>query len=115
MALAYTTVKLGVAGNYRVNIVDVALDATYAAGGYLLSEASLGVSTIHAVVPSMATATDGLLPIYDAVNKKLLIFKGANTVTVTSGNAEFTQAATNDTLVSATTIVRCLVIGDSAT
>lgn len=114
MAIGYTIIKKGVAGNMRIHIVDIALDATYASGGYAITAASCGLGTIHAVV-ALNSTTDGFLPVYDVANGKLQIYKGAATVTVTSGNAAFSEMATNDTLVSATTIVRCVIIGDMIT
>lgn len=105
-------VKKGVAGNMRINVVDVTLDGAYAAGGYALTPAQLGVATVHAVSPIGGTAA-GVLPRYDTANAKLIIYKGASTVTVTSGNAAFTELATNDTIISAATVVRLLVVGDN--
>lgn len=112
MAIAYEIVKKGVAGNLRVNIVDITLDGSYAAGGYALDPASMGVGRVHAVQPTVSTVV-GVLPVYDVANGKLVLYKGANTVTVTSGNAAFTQLANNDTIISASHKVRCVVFGDA--
>lgn len=112
MALGYAIVKKGVAGNFRLNVVDVTLDGAYAAGGYDLDEASLGVSSVSFIAPVNATSV-GVLPVYNHTTGKLLLYKGASTVTVTSGNAAFTELATNDTIISASHKVRLLVMGDS--
>lgn len=113
MAIGYSIIKKGVAGNMRINIVDITLDGSYAAGGYALTAASLGVSTIHHVVPT--PQGDGIVPIWDVTNSKLKLYKGASTVTVTAGNAELTELATNDTIIDANSKVRCVVIGDMVT
>jgi hypothetical protein len=113
MALGYTIVQKGVLGNWQANIVDIALDATYAAGGYTITPASCGVSTIQGFFAQMKTG-ENLLPNYSFTSGKLEILKGASTVTVTTGSGAFSELATNDTYASATVIVRALVIGDSA-
>lgn len=113
MALTYSIVKKGVFGNMRANIVDINLDGSYAAGGYALTPASMGIEgQVHMVLPVNASL-DGVLAVYDTTNSKLALYKGASTVTVTSGNAEFTQLATNDTIIDANSKVRVLVLGDA--
>lgn len=111
MAATYSIVKKGVTVTGRYSIVDVTLDTTYGAGGYALTAASMGVSTI--VGAQVLGQNAAVLPTWDTTNNKLKIYKGASTVTVTSGNAAFTELATNDTLVSGSTVVRLLVWGDS--
>lgn len=116
MAHSYSIVKKGVAGNMRLNIVDITLDGSYAAGGYAITAASCGVGTIHHISPVMSTSGDttkGLLPVYDPATGKLRIYKTGGTTTVTSGNGNLTELATNDTLISSSAKVRCVVIGDN--
>ena len=111
MAIAYASVRRGVSGNFRTNVVDITLDGSYAAGGYALTAASLGVGTILMLIPYVRTG-ENVIAQYDGVNVKLKVLKGASTVTVTSGNAAFSELAANDTLISANTVVRCWVVGD---
>jgi hypothetical protein len=113
MALAASIIKKGVAGNMRINVVDFTLDGAYAAGGYAVTAANCGMSTIHAVAPT--PQGDGIVAIWDVTNSKLKLYKGANTVTVTTGNAELTELATNDTIIDANSKVRALVVGDVVT
>ena len=114
MAIAYSIIRKGVAGNMRINIVDVTLDGSYAAGGYALTAASMGVGTVYNLSPQVIT-NEGVEAQWDQAGAKLRVVKGANTVTVTSGNGAYSELATNDTLISANTKVRCVVIGDMAT
>lgn len=114
MAIGYTIVQKGVLGNWKANIVDIALDGSYAAGGYTIDADSCGVDTIQAFYAHMKTG-ENLLPNYNFTSGKLEILKGASTVTVTTGSGAFSELATNDTYASASVIVRALVIGDSAT
>lgn len=114
MAQSYKIVRRGVAGNLRINIVDVTLDAAYAAGGYVLDAKQLGVASIDLVIPEVITG-EKVSATWVKSTGAVLMLKGASTVTVTTGSAAFTELATNDTLVSATTVVRCVVYGDAPT
>ena len=113
MAIAYTVVSKISVGNAKAVVVDIALDATYAAGGYAITPASFGMNTIFYFQGYMRTG-ENLLVNYNHTAGKLEILKGASTVTVTTGSAAFSELATNDTLASATTIVRAFVVGDIA-
>jgi hypothetical protein len=100
MAIAYTTVAkrpdLGRA------TVDVTLDTSYPANGYVLSASQLGMISVDNVVPVMST-TEGVLPVYTAASAKLKIYKATGTAT------PFTEIASTD--VTASTKVRCDVTG----
>jgi hypothetical protein len=113
MAIAYTVVQKGVLGNWAANLVDIALDATYAAGGYAIDPASCGLAAIQFFQGYMKTGEVFGLD-YNHTTAKLKVYKGAATVTVTTGSGTFSEMATNDSYVSATTIVRALVIGTSS-
>jgi hypothetical protein len=113
MAIAYTVVQKGSLGNWAANLIDIALDATYAAGGYTIDPASCGLSAIAYFQGYMKTGENFVVN-YNHTAAKIEILKGASTVTVTTGSGAFSEMATNDTYVSATTIVRALVIGVSA-
>lgn len=76
MAIAYAPVEKRPADG--ISIVDITLDGSYSAGGYALSNASIGMLTtprqadltyIH------ATATNDFVPVFDPVNNKIKIFK----------------------------------------
>lgn len=110
MAIAYSIVKHGVTGTGRYSIVDITLDGSYAAGGYAITPASCGVAKIYGA--TVLGCNINVLPVFDTTNTKLKILKGASTVTVTSGNAAFTEAATNDTIISGTSVVRLLIQGE---
>lgn len=109
MAIGITKVAKLSMGNARGVVVDIALDATYAAGGYALAGSDVGLSNI-AYFHGYFRTGENLVPNYSHTAGKLEIWKGASTVTVTTGSAAFSECATNDTLVAATTIVRALLI-----
>jgi len=111
MAIAYDIVTKGVAGNMRINVVDVTLDGSYASGGYALTAAGLGMARIFHINAEMKTG-ENLLAQYNHTSGKLEILKGASTVTVTTGSGAFSELATNDTYASTSVIVRLLVVGD---
>jgi hypothetical protein len=109
MALAYAVRRRGQAGDFQIRLVDITLDAAYAAGGYALSSQQMGLGsngTVLAVIPIGARGgffgdwnqTTGLLMIRDASG-----VAGAASPEV--GNA---NAAINGV------VVRCLVIGVGA-
>lgn len=88
MALSYNVVRKNPVAN-RV-VVDITADAAYPAGGWALSNASMGVlSTPDAVNCEVKTA-QGFLPEWDAVNNKLKMWKSA------AGATAFTEAASAD-------------------
>lgn len=114
MAIAYTVVQKGVLGNWAANIVDIAMDGSYAAGGYAIDPASCGVGTIQFLHAYMKTG-ENFVPNYNHTAGKLEILKGASTVTVTTGSGAFSEMASNDSYLSSSVIVRALVIGTSPT
>lgn len=119
MAIAYNIVKKNVAGNMRVNVVDITADTAYPVAGYALTAASLGVGTIHLIVPNLIKATNatnlGLVVIWDQAAGTLKFYKGGATTTVTTGSGALTTVPVNDTYIDANTVVRCVVFGDAPT
>lgn len=74
MALSYNIVGRGSLGNLWVKIVDITLDALYAAGGYDLDERSVGLGangTILAVIP--LGARGGFMPDWNPATGRLLV------------------------------------------
>jgi hypothetical protein len=87
----------------RTTIVDVTLDASYAAGGYALSNASMGVlSNPVSVDATMNYATTQPIPLWDSATNKLAFFK-SNTA------AKVTECANTD--LSTSNVCRLTVIG----
>jgi hypothetical protein len=75
MAIAYKTVAFY--PDMRKSIVDVTLDASYAAGGYALTPASLGFATAPNMVDPqvVTTAGQGFVPSWNQQTGKLQMFK----------------------------------------
>lgn len=77
MALAFSTVHKsspnGV-NNEVFGVIDITLDDSYPDGGWPITPANLGVSTIHLLIPP-ATSAGGLLLQWDAANNKLLTYE----------------------------------------
>ena len=96
----------------KTSFVEVALDGTYAAGGYTLTAANYGLSTILGVIVlGYNGAGAGVLPVWDKAAGKLKLYKGAASTTVTTGSGGFSELATNDTYVSSSALVDLLIIG----
>lgn len=88
MALAYSIVRKNPLA-HRV-VVDITADAAYPAGGWPLTNSSMGVlSTPDAVNCEVKTA-QGFLAEWDSVNNKLKMWKSA------AGATAFTEAASAD-------------------
>jgi hypothetical protein len=88
MALAYSIVRKNALA-HRV-VVDITADAAYPAGGWPLSNTSMGVlSTPDAINAEVRTA-QGFLPEWDQANNKLKMWKSA------AGATAFTEAASAD-------------------
>lgn len=92
-------------------VAEVTGDAAYAAGGYALTAASFGMSSIAAVFPISSSGV--LLPVWIRSTNKLAFYKGASSTTVTTGSGGLTEASTNDTYVSSATAL-LLVLGRPA-
>lgn len=73
MALAYSVKRRGSIGDLNYRIVDVTLDAAYAAGGYTLSPQFLGFGSNGTVVFVLSGPADGFLTEYDEATGKLKV------------------------------------------
>lgn len=109
MAIVASIVKTGVPGDLAYHIVDLTLDAAYPAGGYAITPATFGLSSIDFLHVSGARgsaggATAGLVWEWDHVNSKLKAYRAPAAI-----NLELLEAA--NTMVSTATVLRCLVIG----
>lgn len=103
MALTFGTTKrinIKDAGGWRFGIVDITLDGAYAAGGWEITAANLGISTLYLLIP--ASARSGYVLEWDQVNGKLKAYQEADGATA-MGEID---AGDLDTVV-----VRCLYIG----
>lgn len=77
MALTFTFVDADVFGSKYTRIYDITLDSAYPAGGYAIDPTRLGLSHIMGLVPIGANAIGAVLqPMWDTVNKKLVISAG---------------------------------------
>lgn len=93
MAIAYTRVAFY--PDMRKSIVDVTLDAAYAAGGYALTPASLGFETAPNMVDPqvVTTAGQGFVPSWNQQTGKLQMFKvGAAGAMTECVNTDLTAA-----------------------
>jgi len=80
MAATVTTVKSFVTGDRRVSIVNVTGDASYATGGYALTNQQIGGDLeTDLVIPT--TATTGHTAAWNASTGKLMFFAGGTEVT----------------------------------
>lgn len=113
MAIGVTIVAKLSLGSVEGRIVDIALDASYAAGGYAFTGSSCGLGTIAYFHGYMKTG-ENLVVNYNHTDGKFEVLKGAGTTTVTTGSGAFSELATNDTYASSSVIVRALVIGAPA-
>jgi hypothetical protein len=75
MALAYTLIRK--MPDLSKMIVDITLDGAYAAGGYLLSNPSLGMYAAPDMVDPQVRTGQGFVPLWNQVTGKLMMFKSA--------------------------------------
>lgn len=73
MAIAYKTVR-ALPDVYKA-IIDITLDASYASGGYALSNSSLGMLAKPDMLDFEVRTGDGFVPRWDQANNKLKMFK----------------------------------------
>lgn len=73
MALTYSVKKRLQAGELSIRVVDVTLDAAYAAGGYVLSAQQMGFGLNGQIFLVLASARGGFFFDWDQVNSKLLV------------------------------------------
>lgn len=73
MALGYSIKRRDAFGGTMIRIVDVTLDAAYAAGGYTLDTQKMGFGSNGTVLFVLAGLADGFLTEYDEATGKLKI------------------------------------------
>lgn len=103
MAIAYA--RVATYGDKYQTITDITLDGSYGAGGYALTNASLGMlATPDNVVPQVITPATGLMAEWDKTNNKLKMWK-----TGSATSAIFLEAGAGD--MSSATVVRVEATG----
>lgn len=96
-----------IAGSRVAKVVRLTLDTDYAAGGYALTAATLGLSAIHVV---LANPTGGFILEYDYTNSKMKVLTGDNDAGADGPLVEVADGLNAiDTLTA-----RVLVIGEAA-
>ena len=75
MALTYSIKRRGSAGDLAFRVVDITLDANYAAGGYTLTPQLMGFGSNGSVVFALVGGGGraGFFMEYDQVNNKLIV------------------------------------------
>lgn len=73
MALAYNVRRRGSAGDLNFRMVDVTLDASYAAGGYLLSAQQMGFGLNGTILYVLASNRGGFFFDWDFTNSRLMV------------------------------------------
>jgi hypothetical protein len=106
VALAYSIVDRGTAGDLAFRIVDITLDAAYVSpGGYVLSAQSLGFGSngiIYGVIPM---SNPGFIMDYNPATKSLRVRDASGGVGAATPEAAANLAALNGL------VVRCFVLG----
>lgn len=105
MALGYSIVDRGSAGDLNFRIVDITLDAAYAANGYVLSAQSLGFGSngiIYGVIPM---SNPGFILDYNPALKSLRVRDASG------GVGAATPEVANALAGLAGLVVRCLALG----
>lgn len=100
----------GLQTNLRFHVTTFTGDAAYGAGGYTLTASDYHMSSILFVAVAGISANPGCLPVWNPITGKLQFFKGASSVTVTTGSGGLTEASTNDTYVNGQAVT-LLVVG----
>lgn len=98
----------------KFHIAEIALDASYAAGGYAITAAQFNMSSILGVVVmgyNGIASSIGMVCTWDRAASKLICFKGAASTTVTTGSGGLTEMSTNDTYITSSVKVTVLVVG----
>jgi hypothetical protein len=104
MTVLDVTPAVPLQGDLVAKVLEVTFDAAYAAGGYALSAASLGLTTVHRV---SGTPVSGYVPEYDLSAHKLKVMYGDNN---NASDGPLIQVADNTAGINALKS-RLLVIG----
>lgn len=108
MALAYAIRGRGSIGDLAIRVVDITFDNAYAAGGWVLTPAGVGLGAsgvILAVIPTGAEA--GRTLEWDQINGKLMVRDASGAANAAS--PEITTLTQMDTIVA-----RVVVIGQGS-
>lgn len=73
MALAYSIIRRAAIGDMAIRIVDITLDAAYAAGGYTLTPQNMGFGSNGTILFLLAGPVDGFLTEWDETASKLKV------------------------------------------
>jgi len=106
LGITYTAIPIKNAGGFRFRVAEFTYDATYAANGYAVTAAALGLKAITFVSDGVASgaANTGFAVDWDHANSKLKVYKpGAD-------GDPMDEAATNQASLTGLTS-RHLVIG----
>jgi deoxyhypusine synthase len=101
MAIAYNVVRR--MPDVQKAVVDITLDGAYAAGGYALTNAQLGMLVTPDMVDPIVTTGQGFTPEWNKTTNKLLMFKTA------AGAGAHAECVAGD--LSSAVVVRCEVTG----
>jgi len=100
MALGYAVRRRGSFGDLNYRIVDVTLDAAYAAGGYTLSPKDMGFGTNGVIVFVLPSPTaDGFHMEFDEATGKFKVRDSSGTVGAATPEAAGNLAALNGIVV----------------
>lgn len=100
MALAYIVKhRFPSAGNLNIRVVDVTLDAAYAAGGYTLDPQKMGFGSNGQIVYVLSGPADGYLTEYDEATNKLKVRDVSSAVGVAAIEVANALAALNGVIV----------------
>jgi hypothetical protein len=105
MALAYAIRGRGALGDMWVKIVDITLDAAYAAGGYTLAPGSVGLGANGVILGVIPMSNPGFIADWDPVASKLRVRDASGGVGAATPEAANNLAALNGL------VLRCLVLG----
>ena len=99
LGIAYEAIPGRYRGPWRKRIVTFTYDATYAAGGYAVTPASLGLTAIKYVSPGtiLGAADLGFLTGFDYAASKMKVYKAG------TADAPLNEADTNQANITGTT------------
>jgi|SRR5215471_11721803 len=105
MALAYSIKDRGAFGDLFTRIVDITLDASYAAGGYLLDTKQCGFGTNGTILHVDVGICGGFLVEYAPTTGRLLVRDASGSAGAASPEVANNAAAIN------TVVCRCKILG----
>lgn len=105
MALAYNVRRRLNAGDLSIRMVDVTLDAAYAAGGYTLTPKDMGFGTNGTILLVLSGLADGFLTEWDEAASKLKIRDYSTAADAAAREVTNALAGLNGV------VVRCIAFG----